>query len=84
MKQSEYSLAIALEYNQESNKAPLLSAKEEQRMADEVVKIARRFGIPVVENDELASALSVAKEETEIPEELYEAVAILIHELEHS
>ncbi|MCB0353130.1 MAG: EscU/YscU/HrcU family type III secretion system export apparatus switch protein [Bdellovibrionales bacterium] len=77
----QYNRAVGLEYRAKDEQAPTVSIKGDAVSADQVVRIARRFGVPVVEEPELARALSLLQEEEEIPEELFEAVAIILHRL---
>ncbi len=79
-----YRVAVGLEYDGKRRDAPTLSVKGHQLQADEVVKLARRYGVPVVENAELAKALNGLELDQEIPEKLFEAVALLLQELERS
>jgi len=78
---NRYKLAVGLEYDEKDSDAPVVGTKGEYFSADEIVKIAKRFGIPVVEKPELARALKSLEENESIPEELFEAVAIVLNEL---
>lgn len=44
---------------------------------EEVVRLARQYGVPVVKNNSLAALLGDVEQDGYIPRELYEAVAIL-------
>ncbi len=77
----KYKLAIGLEYEENGEAAPRLGVKGENLIADEVVKVARRFGIPVVEKADLAKSLTALELEEEIPESLYQAVAVILNEI---
>lgn len=82
--QSTWSVAIGLagdESGEGSEGAPTISARGEGASADQVVRVARRFGVPVVENDALARALREVPLDEQVPEELYEAVAAVLNEL---
>lgn len=88
-KKSAYKLAVGLHYDPSQNagdsggsQTPKVEIRGDDLMADDVVKIARRFGIPVVEKPELARALSSVEIDSEIPEELFEAVAATLNEIE--
>ena len=74
--------AVALRYRSSEDAAPLVSVKGESLRADELVKIAERYQIPVVENSHLAGALSALEIDEQIPESLFEAVAIVLSQLE--
>jgi type III secretion system FlhB-like substrate exporter len=74
--------AAALAYNEADGQAPTLVAKGERRIADMIVTIAERYGVPVVERGPLARALLDLQEGDEIPEHIFEAVAAVIVELD--
>ena len=76
-----YSHAAGLRYEAEVDSAPSVVVKGEGYEADEIVRLARRFGVPVVEEAELSELLSGIPLDEQIPEDLYEAVAIILSEL---
>lgn len=57
----------------------LLSAAD--RDADEIVSLANRFGVPVIEAPAAARRLRSVPVDAPIPPELFDAVAVIIHEL---
>lgn len=65
--------AIALHYDEKN--APHISAKGEARLADEIIALAREHGIPLHQDEQLAALLSQLNLGSEIPRELYLAVA---------
>ncbi|GAU79859.1 flagellar biosynthesis protein FlhB [Fusibacter sp. 3D3] len=68
--------AVALKYDQSVGAAPLLLAKGQDLIAQNIKKIAGEHNIPIVENKPLAQTLYKTVEIGEfIPAELYEAVA---------
>ena len=69
-------LAIALQYDGDS--APRVTAKGYDEVAEQIVKLARQHGIPMQENQPLASLLARVELGDEIPEALYIAVAQVI------
>lgn len=69
-------LAVALHYDNRS--APRVTAKGMGPVAERIVAIAREAGVPVEANSPLAGALSHLELDEEIPEALYQAVAVLI------
>ena len=83
-KKYQYAKAIALQYEDSETEAPTVTVKGETYSADEVVKIAKRYGIPVVENPSLAKALQDTELDSEIPEELFQAVATLLNSIDAS
>ncbi len=70
--------AAALKYEHGKDKAPMLVAKGEGRIAEEIMKIAREHGIAVKEDSDLIEFLSVLDLYKEIPRELYMAVAEIL------
>ncbi|RME61366.1 MAG: hypothetical protein D6780_01830 [Candidatus Dadabacteria bacterium] len=78
----EHSIAVALGYDELKDEAPILLAKGQQRLADEIVRIARKYGVPVVQRDALAKMLNRSEVNEEIPVELFEVVAYLLAEIE--
>lgn len=76
-----YDLAVGLQYEDGTTDAPAVTLKEEELSADEVVKLAKRFGVAVVEDEELAQSLHPLEIDRPIPPALYKAVAILFQRL---
>jgi type III secretion YscU/HrpY family protein len=68
-------LAIALNYDQARMAAPRVTAKGQMLMAQKIIEIAEQAKVPVVRNVELAHRLYPLEMGSEIPEDLYEAVA---------
>jgi flagellar biosynthesis protein len=67
------SLAVALHYN--GNGAPRVVAKGGGVVADRILETAREHKIPLQEDAALAASLSRLDLGTEVPRELYVAVA---------
>lgn len=74
-KKIEKRTAVALRYDVEKDKAPLVLASGRGMVADEIVRIAEENKIPLYENPELANLLSRLEIEVEIPPQLYVLVA---------
>jgi len=70
--------AAALSYDQASNMAPRVVAKGKGRIAEQIVKVARESDVPLLEDRNLVNVLEAMELETEIPAELYRAVAEVI------
>jgi flagellar biosynthesis protein len=70
--------AVAVQYDQERNSAPVVTAKGEGLVARRIVEVARAADVPVVEDAALVSALLSLELGQEIPVELYEAVARIL------
>ncbi len=73
--------AVALKYEQGVDKAPIILAKGEGRLALKIKEIGHQHGVPMVENKPVARLLYKAGKVNEsIPIELYQVVAqILAH-----
>ncbi len=72
---SERKAAVALRYDIDRDKAPLVIASGRGAVADEILRIAEDNRIPLYEDPELAKLLSKLELDTEIPPELYTLVA---------
>jgi len=70
--------AAALRYAREMDSAPRLMAKGKGAVADRILEIARRNGIPIREDRELVQVLASLDLYQEIPPELYKAVAEIL------
>ncbi|MFN7960843.1 MAG: EscU/YscU/HrcU family type III secretion system export apparatus switch protein [Thermoanaerobaculia bacterium] len=67
--------AVALAYQRDKMAAPRVTAKGQDSAARRIRSFARRAGVPIVENRELARALATLSVAEEVPRELYAAVA---------
>jgi len=67
--------AAALEYDQAKSMAPRVVAKGKGHIADQIVRVAQENDVPLQEDPNLANVLEAMELETEIPAELYRAVA---------
>jgi flagellar biosynthetic protein FlhB len=68
-------LACALRYDPDEEEAPRLLAKGRNFMAQRLREIAKEEDIPIVRDVSLAHALYALELETQVPEELFDAVA---------
>jgi flagellar biosynthesis protein len=66
-------VAVALRYD--APNAPKVVASGRGLVGDRIIAAAREHGVPLSQNAPLAEALSSLALETEIPEQLYVAVA---------
>lgn len=66
--------AAALKYDPEKNGAPVLVASGMGYMAEKITEAAMRSGVPVYEDDSLATLLTQLRLGTEIPPELYQSI----------
>lgn len=73
--------AVALRYDEAVDPAPVIVAGGDGALAAAIERAAHDYGIPVVHDVPLATALSELSVGDEIPEALYEAVAVVLREL---
>ncbi|MBS4008772.1 MAG: EscU/YscU/HrcU family type III secretion system export apparatus switch protein [Clostridium sp.] len=73
--------AVALRYSQEKEQAPRVVASGAGFLAEKILEIAQKNGVSVREDSVLAEALSLVEFGSEIPEELYLAVAQILAEI---
>jgi flagellar biosynthesis protein len=76
-----YDIAVGLAYEEGVDPAPEVIVKGEGLEADEIVRLANRYGVPVVEKEELSELLKGIPLDETIPADLYEAVALILSEL---
>ena len=67
--------AVALKYNKEKDAAPKITAKGRGIIAEKIVETAQAHNVPLYEDKNLVQVLEALELETEIPPELYRAVA---------
>jgi flagellar biosynthesis protein len=70
-------IAVALQYDF-GDGAPVVTAKGEGFIAEQIIETARAHDVAIEENPILASALAKIDIDTEIPVPLYKAVAEVI------
>ena len=66
--------AVALKYDENRNVAPVIVASGMGYLAEKIVEVANDNGVPVYEDNSLATVLTQLNLGSEIPEELYQAV----------
>ena len=72
-------LAVALKYDQAKMKAPLVLAKGERKVAEEIRRIAEAHEITIVQNEQLARAIYRSTPlYKEVPAEFYQATAEIL------
>ena len=69
------SKAVALKYNTEKDAAPKITAKGTGFVAEKIIETARAHNVPLHEDENLVQVLEALELETEIPPDLYRAVA---------
>jgi flagellar biosynthesis protein len=71
-------LAAALQYDQDKDKAPKITAKGKGLIAEKIIELARENGIPIQQDPGLVQILCKLDIDEEIPVELYRAIAELL------
>jgi len=67
--------AVALKYDRKKNIAPRVIAKGRGEIAAKIIEVAKAHSVPLYEDKNLTQILEALDLETEIPPELYRAVA---------
>jgi flagellar biosynthesis protein len=67
--------AVALKYDGKKDKAPRVVARGRGAIAEKIMAVARENDVPLHEDKNLVQILEALELETEIPPELYRAVA---------
>ena len=67
--------AVALKYRKEKDAAPKITAKGRGVIAEKIVETAKAHNVPLYEDKNLVQVLEALDLDTEIPPELYRAVA---------
>jgi flagellar biosynthesis protein len=70
--------AVALKYKPGNDHAPRVTAKGTGRLAERIIEMARKHGIPVKDDPDLVEVLSRLDLHDQIPPELYVVVAELL------
>lgn len=71
-------VAVAIKYERGEAEAPIITAKGADLMAAQIRQIATEAGVPIKRDIPLARALYEFDVEDEVPEELYESVAVVL------
>jgi FlhB-like protein len=71
-------VAVALRYDRDQEDAPRVLARGRGEVAKNIKRKARKHGIPVIRNVQLARALVDLDVDTTIPGEFFEPVAELL------
>ncbi len=70
--------AVALRYDKKSMPAPLVVAKGRGVVAEKLIELARKNGVPILEDRLLVETLDQLNVSQEIPPELYQVVAEIL------
>lgn len=71
-------MAAAIQYDSEKRNAPAITASGKGTIAEKIIEVAREQGIPIKNDPDLIQVLSKLKVGSEIPVELYRAVAEIL------
>lgn len=66
--------AVALTYDEHRQAAPVIVASGMGYMAEKMLEVAEENGVPVYEDNSLATMLTQLELGAEVPEELYQAI----------
>ncbi len=77
MSKSKKNKAVALKYNVEEDTSPVVIASGYGTVAENIIDIAEKKGIPVFKDDSAASLLCMLEVGSNIPVDLYEVVAAI-------
>ncbi|WP_124066941.1 EscU/YscU/HrcU family type III secretion system export apparatus switch protein [Clostridium sp. E02] len=66
--------AVALKYDDAKNRSPVIVASGMGYMAEKIVEAANENGVPVYEDNSLATILTQLELGSQVPEELYQAI----------
>jgi len=77
-KNEKVRLAAAVKYDAKKDEAPVLTAKGRGTIAEKIISLARKHGIPIKEDPNLVQILSKLEIDEQIPPVLYKAVAEIL------
>ena len=77
-KRSLRSQAVALRYDDRRDPAPRVVAKGKGKIAEKILEVARRCGVPIHEDADLVEVLAKIELDQMIPPALYQAVAEIL------
>lgn len=70
--------AIALKWDPYLDEAPMLAAKGQGVLADEIIRVAKANGIPIKEDSDLVQIFSLLDVGASIPPEVHTAIAEIL------
>lgn len=73
--------ALSLRYEPGIHTVPIVDICATAEETAEVIRLAKKYKIPIIDDPELARALALQEEGAEIPQPLYHAVAVILNEL---
>ena len=81
MSRSKKNKAVALKYNAEEDVAPFVIASGYGELAQRIIDVAEKQGIPVFRDDSAVSLMCMLVVGSNIPPELYQVVAAIYCQL---
>ena len=66
--------AVAISYDERKNDAPVIVASGMGYLAEKMVELAQECGVPIYEDNSLATVLTQLELGAEIPNELYQTI----------
>ena len=73
--------AVALQYDDKADNAPVISARGSENSVKLMKSIARRYGVPIAKKEKLLNNLENVRVSQEIPSDLYLEVAELFQQI---
>ena len=70
--------AVAIGYDPERDQAPRVLATGQGHLAEQIIKLAKAYGVEIKEDKDLAEILSAMDIESNIPIEAYGAIAEIL------
>ncbi len=77
-KQDQTRKAVALKYDGKEDIAPRVKAKGVGAVADKIIELAKKHGVPIKDDPDLVEILTQLEIDEAIPPEIYVAVAELL------
>lgn len=78
LKEKKSAVAVAVKYDKEKDRAPVITAKGAEHMAMRIVEIARKNGVEIVSDESAAKTLMSLDVGFEIPYGLYKAMSVIL------
>ncbi|MCD4744272.1 MAG: EscU/YscU/HrcU family type III secretion system export apparatus switch protein [Desulfobacteraceae bacterium] len=77
-KQKEIKKAVAIKYDSKEDIAPRIKAKGAGAVAENIIELAKKHGVPIKDDPDLVEILSQLNIDEAIPPDVYVAVAELL------
>ena len=76
--ENKINTAVALSYDPDKDLAPKIIAQGRGQLAEQIINIAKEYGVEIREDETLAEILSKLDLDTHIPLEAYAAIAEIL------